>query len=70
MFPKYLAVSADFYSILCSLYGYITGFFFLNTVITSHLSGLNSVDQFDSHSSSICRSDCKVSESDGKLIVR
>ena len=46
MFPKYLAVSADFNSILCSLYAYITGFFFLDTLITSLLSGLNSVDHF------------------------
>ena len=37
--------------------------------MTSHLSGLNSIDQVDSHSSSLCRSDCKVSESDLEFIV-
>ena len=69
MFPRYLAVLADFNSILCSFYAYITEFFFLDTVITSHLSWLNSVDQFDSHSSSLCRSDCNVSETGGELLV-
>ena len=38
--------------------------------MTSHLSGLNSIDQVDSHSSSLCRSNCKVSEFDLELIVR
>ena len=39
-------------------------------LMTSHLSGLNYTDQVDSHSSSLCRSDCKVSESDLELIVK
>ena len=39
-------------------------FFLFDILITSHLSGLNSIDQVDSHSSSLCRSDCKTSESD------
>ena len=46
------------------------GFRWLDILITSHLSGLNSIDQVDSHSSSLCRSDCKTSESDLELMVR
>ena len=47
MSPKYLAVLADFNSMLWSLYGNVIEFFFLDNLITSHLSGLNSIDQFD-----------------------
>ena len=46
------------------------GIMLIDILMTSHLSGLNSIDQVDSHSSSLCRSDCKVSESDLELIVR
>ena len=46
------------------------GFFLFVILMTSHLSGLNSIDQVDSHSSSLCWSDCKVSESDLEFIVR
>ena len=37
------------------------GFRLLDILITLHLSGLNSIDQVDSHTSSLCRSDCKTS---------
>ena len=46
MSPKYWAVLADFNSMLWNLYGNIIRHFFLDTLITSHLSGLNSIDQF------------------------
>ena len=59
-------------------YGIITAFvFFLDTLVTSHLPGLNSGDsKFDSHSSyysstifsRLCKSFCKVSGSDGDLL--
>ena len=45
-------------------------FFFLDTLITSHLSGLNFIDLFDSHFSNSCKLVCKVSGSDREFIVR
>ena len=46
------------------------GFRLLDILITSYLSGLNSIDQVDSHSSSLCRPDCKTSESDLGQVVQ
>ena len=46
------------------------GSFFLFILNTSHLSGLNSIDQLDSHFSSLCWSACKISGSEGECIVR
>ena len=46
------------------------GSFFLVILSTSHLSGLNSIDQLDSHCSSLCRSACKISGSEGEFKVK
>ena len=46
------------------------GFFFLDIKLTSHLSELNSMDQFNSHCSYLCKSFCRVSGSVGEFIVK
>ena len=44
--------------------------FLLVILSSSHLSGLNAIDQLDSHFSSSCRSACRISGSEGEFIVR
>ena len=70
MIPKYLAVLADFNSDCEVCRGLMIGFFFFFYKSALHLSGLSSIDQLDSHFSSLCWSVCKISRSEGDSIVK